>query len=594
MDRELVIKFIKYLAWESKVEFNNLYSVLDFNTAFWWEQMYFVWGLPERTNKRCSDDDIKTKRYFYIDIDIRELVKEKTGEIITDEVLSIYINQVIESLDNCWYNDYSAIVNSWNGMHIYYTWRERFIDPTVYRDWLCLIHEEINECIKDLWLHCDPSCVNIARIARLPWSINTIKKDWYNLPPKMCEIIYFEEKESVLFENIELFWEKYKEHNKEEEKDIKKVSKMIQVYNTKNDWWWVRTKINEIPAYEVAELLLNARVVKSDKPTRPFRDGKKNLWIYYYQPYNIIVSHWCWRVSSKERTYTTFEFVCDEIYNWDKLSAKRFFEEKYNIDFSDWDLISKIPQIDWKKNIKWYVYPWEVFDDLDCLMSWELVIICADSNWGKTTFAMDILQCNDAKKTWFYINLEFEIKSVAQSKWLFANDKKKRDLTTNLTSLTKEERNDMDDYVERYLSKFKYYNNHKGCSIEELIDVMSAKVQEWFEIFVIDTLSKIKGFVSDSWIWQQWKIIEALQSFCQSTGACIICLHHTNKNWEFSGTKKIKDWSNVFIVMTRDDWWIPTTSFELTKDKFVSNIKIETFYDKKEWRYKYVSEGTSS
>lgn len=926
--KENVIEFIKYLAGSTKVEFNNLDRVVDFNQAFWWEQMYFVAGIWEKSQRRCNDKDIVKKKYFFIDIDIREIHKEKTGEIMPDEMLEKEIDNVLIKINNC-NPDRTAVVNSWNWIHIYYCGTEREFDSQTYSDWVKHIQACIDECIKDLWYYCDPACSNIARLSRLPWSINTRAKKWYNLQPCDCRLLYFQPQDSSLFNNIELFAENYKETNKSEEKDLKKISKFIATYNVKNDGW-VREIINKIPAFEVAEPYLNARVIEKEWATRPFKDWNKSIWIYYYAPYNILVANGTGRVGNKDRTYTTWEFVCDEIFSWDKIAAKKFFEERYAIDFSEHNIISKIPQIDWKDKVKWYVYPWEVFKDMWCLMSWELVILCAESNawkaqpldslvltnkwfvkmwdiklwdyviwidwlekrvyaipsyweqeiykiqmhdwtfceawqfhefrvrvwkeksfrdievkdikellnkwvkirvqntnalhmlkrqlpihpytlwaliwdwwlhdysgilfstvdkeifdyiilpdsdilthkerctyrikrnkrnnkpsetmdnirllwlnvlshnkfipheylysdkndrinllqwlmdtdwtvnlalnkswnrtavtsfstsssilkdnfvllvkslwwkctvsirqwkyrwkdwvmkvcknsytvsfnlpehiipfklkrkikkyWAKmkstsyiksieyvwkkiakcisvedemyitdwmipthnTTYAMDILQANDSKKVWFYINLEFDIASVAKSKWLFANGKKKSDLTTNLTTLTKEEIKDMEDYVEKYLSKFKYFNNHKWCSIEELIEVMSAKVLEWFEIFVVDTLSKIKWFMSEKSTTEQSRIIEALQSFVQSTWAVIIWLHHTNKSWEFSWTQKIKDRSNVFITMSRDeDEWAWCTNFALSKDKFVSNINIKAKYNKKTGEYLY-------
>lgn len=595
-ERKQTIAFVKHLAWSSHTEFNNLTRVLKFSEAYGSEWCYFVCWLSEHKDSRCNDNDISTKKYFFVDIDIRETIKDKTGTVISDEELDLQIEKVVKCLEWCGYGDYCAVVNSWNGVHIYYSGNERHIDPDVYRDGLTYIHDEFNECLQDTWFYCDPSCVNISRIARLPWSINLRAKEWYVIWPAEARILFFEERNSVLFDELETFAELYAETHKTEEKQYKEVRKLVETYQTRwdtNDIW---KKINDIPAYEVAEDFLSARVQKTPwKHTRSFKDGKKNIGIYYYEPYNILVSNGTGRVSDSKRTYTTYEFVHDEMLWGDTVATKRFFEEKYWIDFGNKDTISQIPVIEWQKKKKWYLYPWEVFDDLDCLMSWELVIVCWDANVGKTTWVMDILQANDAKKIGFYINLEFDIKSVAQSKWLFAHDKRKRDLTDNLSSLSKDEWRDMEDYVEKYLSRFKYYNNHNWCTMEELIQVMSAKVLEWFEVFVVDTLSKITWFIDDRWVQQQAKIIETFQSFVQSTGAVVILLHHTNKNWEFAWSKAIKNRSNVFILMSRDDAsWIPVTLFELTKDKYVSNVSVYAVYDKKTGKYGPVCEAKNS
>lgn len=42
-------------------------------------------------------------------------------------------------------------------------------------------------------------------------------------------------------------------------------------------------------------------------------------------------------------------------------------------------------------------YPSEVFDDFECILTGELVTIIAESNSGKTTFALDMIERNSKK-----------------------------------------------------------------------------------------------------------------------------------------------------------------------------------------------------
>ena len=94
------------------------------------------------------------------------------------------------------------------------------------------------------------------------------------------------------------------------------------------------------------------------------------------------------------------------------------------------------------KEKTWILYPSEAFDDFECIMTGELVTIVAESNSWKTTFALDLIKRNADKIKCYYINLEFPMETVWQSKWLRFHGKSKNCLT-NLASLNDREKEDM-------------------------------------------------------------------------------------------------------------------------------------------------------
>ena len=57
--------------------------------------------------------------------------------------------------------------------------------------------------------------------------------------------------------------------------------------------------------------------------------------------------------------------------------------------------------------------------------------------------------------------------------------------------MTPEEKADMEKYVQNYLSQFEYYNNPDGLELDKLVSLIKKKVEEGFELFVIDTFSRI-------------------------------------------------------------------------------------------------------
>ena len=237
---------------------------------------------------------------------------------------------------------------------------------------------------------------------------------------------------------------------------------------------------------------------------------------------------------------------------------------------------------------KWFIYPSENFKEFGCFMSGELVTIVAESNSGKTTFAMDIISKNAERgRKWFYINLEFAIETMWQGRWLWQHDKTKESLT-DLSPLTDAEKQEMDDFVKKMLSKFDYYNNANWIELQELIDLISDKALEWYELFVIDTFSRIKwNLEQDKARTSQNRCMEQLQELAQRLNVAIVVLHHTNRQWTREWTQKIMDLSNVFIMIEKDADcdWTPYRRYKLMKDKFTPDKELELFYRNGEYTF---------
>ena len=225
-------------------------------------------------------------------------------------------------------------------------------------------------------------------------------------------------------------------------------------------------------------------------------------------------------------------------------------------------------------------YPSDAFDDFECIMTWELVTIIAESNSWKTTFALDMIDRNSKK--WikgFYFNLEFPIETMRQSRWLWFHGKSKRDLTTEW-SLTEEEIEDMKNYVTTNLNKFKYYNSPNWISLERLEQIIEVWALDGFQLFVVDTFSRIHGNLEKDSRNSQNRCMEELQELAQRLNVAIIMLHHTNRQWTWEWSQKIMDLSNVFIVISKEeDWeWDEYRKYKLMKDKYVVNKEIDVYY----------------
>lgn len=584
---EKTIEMMKLLKWSNNIEFNNLNTIIPRKETQWQKNIYFCAGVKEWVNKRCNDDDITLKKYFVVDIDIRLDCYLQTGIVLDHDQLLQHMENIIELLHTAWLDDYSIAVCSGNWLHLYYVGTERSFDKDIYSHWVQIIYEKINEAIKNSWYKCDPACHNISRIMRLPWTINPRKKEkkeeiLWDLWDYVCDVMVIEEKKSELFENIEIFALDYDKENDKEREDATKVHQIIKSDYKKSDD--IRSEINKIPACDVACDIRPITISDKWKDNVALKEDKKNMGAYWYRPHNVIVNTGSSLIKTNKSYFTTYELVYHEYANQDKQRTLDYFKTKYNIEVKNDKKTIDIQPI--KYDRQWYIYWNSCFDKFDCSMSWELMVIVALSNTWKTTFAMDMIQSN--VKIWkkcFYINLEFAIETVRQSRWLYANGYKKRNLT-DLEPLSPDAQEKMDNYVNKQLKKFDSYSNPKWIALIDLVEMIKEKQKQGYGFFVVDTFSRIEWNLDSSKAHtSQNEAMQILQDLCQAIWVVIVLLHHTNKKWEFEWSQKIMDLANVFIVMSRDEdlMWDKITKFSLTKDKFISHTEIEAKYEN--WEY---------
>ena len=234
-------------------------------------------------------------------------------------------------------------------------------------------------------------------------------------------------------------------------------------------------------------------------------------------------------------------------------------------------------------------YPSKVFDEFECILTGELVTIIAESNSWKTTFALDMIERNSKK--WikgYYINLEFPIRTMWESRWLWLHNKSKRDLSVEWT-LTDEEKADMEAYITRSLSKFEYYNSPNGISLPRLEQIIEIASLQWFKLFVIDTFSRIHGNLEKDARNNQNKCMEELQEIAQRLNIAIVILHHTNRQGTWEWSQKIMDLSNVFMVISKEEDGEKQEyrKYTLLKDKYVTNKELDIYY----YWWRYVKDG---
>lgn len=436
----------------------------------------------------------------------------------------------------------------------------------------------------------DPAIASdISRVLRVPWYNHM--KDANN--PFMCDIIdwnweyYTEEEMLKAYPDTETLADK-------EARAIKKEAQLKQAIGNDDTWDRIRAMDSKAMLEKISwTSLVNGDVItfrhNSNWTEQIFCNGKST-------GCRIDKAWKIWSTDKGGPNWTNwiawYGWVdWKEIYKWIKEEFPFILPEKKE-DVSSWEISDKEIEQGSKliltEEKKWFLYPSDKFNAFEGFMSWDLVTIIAPSNSGKTTLALDIIKRN-AKlgRKWMYINLEFEIATVPRSRWMWAHWKNKMDLT-DLGTMTEAEKKDMDEYIKSYLSEFDYYNNPNGLELEKLVSLIRKKAEEWYELFVIDTFSKILGNLnSDTARTNQNKCMEVFQSLVQELNIAVVMLHHTNRQGTWEGSQKIMDLSNVFITIEKsDDWtWLPSRIYRLMKDKYTPDKEIELWYNVKTWEY---------
>ena len=292
-------------------------------------------------NNRAKEIDIIEKSYCVVDLDIRKNFEEKYNEEISDEDI---IKEWLNIAENLKYEDYiladfDFIVFTWNWLHIYWFWDYQSISPDDYSFWVKRLYERWNNFWWDKLYEADPACKNISRILRLPWSIN--QKTW-----KECKIIFERQWEWKIFNWLKKMWIKQKqEENKLKEEQIKKrveeyqkkeqMNSLIygkQFKDKKEELEALFTKIDSIPAYVIAEMLVPFKLNKNWKNF----DNEKwwFTWYFYVEDLNCICNWWSryfnnWDVNScyspSVLIKNFYDYTWAETIHWFKTNFKDLF-----------------------------------------------------------------------------------------------------------------------------------------------------------------------------------------------------------------------------------------------------------------------------
>lgn len=577
-NKEQVIDFLSYLADWTKLQFSkNCNQVVSAWEAFWKEWMYFVWWMDSPTWSwkwwRAEDSDIIMKNYVWIDIDIRNHFLEH-WDLIDQETLRKEINEIRAQLMISWLSDYCAIVDSGNGCHIYYRWKGKKFDVLEYSESVKWLMIRIDFALRDLWYKTDHACSNLSRLLRLPWSINPRKKpekkkmQGFDLWPIECEILYFEKENSETFNNLSDFRELYLKSKEEEKESEKKIISDAREYRSESDW--LRWEINSIDVSEIANKVWWVTKGDSNWPFTTLVESHKNMWAFIINQFNIVKNQWSSLITTNRETFTVFDIVCYELMGWNTKDTLQRFVDNYHINPQKYaDSAEKVKRSRVFNRI-WYRYPWDYLcEEFWSLVSWEIVLIAAPTNVGKTSMGVSILRENLDKKA-ALLNMEFDISDTyrfqfLRSKWY--KDSQLKAVWTNLMPIDESLKNEIDAFVDKKMSDIPTFTMHQDVPIDDVMVKLDEMIGKWYSMIMVDSLSSIKWWNTNEW---QELIMKYFRNFATDTWVCLLVIHHFNKSWKTeSGSQKISDLSNVVLHMfPAEDWnWWKYRVIVLKKDK---------------------------
>ena len=504
-------------------EVNNIHFVTgDVNLEGCMEKhktkdLFFLCGVATKKAQRAEDRDVESRKYVVLDLDIRKERPDITDEEIKKEGLSIA--DALEQKE--WFDDWSYVVFSGNGIHIYY------VGDGVLADEYCYSGiEEFYHKFNDLgFYHCDTACKNHARILRLPGSYNC-KND-----PKLVEIIARKNRTSKFMQVVREVGEK---RNKEAEESIK--NRKIQFQTTHEN-----STFDAINSIHIGEIV--SRHFGWEFDGRNFKSPGKSKTKACFVPEgrNIVIPGGSDHISKKHKGYCCFSFIAEHVglnnaqtFEW----FRNNFPQIKDLDDNarqDWGKKqAPKPLILTKKNSNTgNIYTWGadfLDDDIPTFKRGDLSILAAERGGGKTTFCFFLARRNfeeHGHRVVYY--------SLEQTK----NEIFMQNSLSHAGITAREFNNETYLHDELYLERIAYLESQKEIEIigQDLstlttIDEIVKNISEMdkVDLLILDNLSCITINGRNDINQQQNDIILKLIKVARNGDFPVILVHHNRKN----------------------------------------------------------------
>jgi len=255
--------------------------------------LFFMAGVkdsPGIRNERAEDDDIKLKNYFYFDFDIR-----KGSPYLEDEDIVYWGENTLPELlsADAVLAKWRYIIFSGNGIHVYYFGKQaiEISDKNAWKEGLRVLIEQA-ELLTDEKL--DNSCVNVARIGRLPGSFNRKHN-----PPSQVRILKFQDTKISLSEMVATGERRITERRETAAQSSPPEDKV------RNDTY---NAIQKLPISEIVCRVMGWELMPNGKN---FRDpsGGKHKATYIIPERNIVMHGGSDHIPKTANGFAPFEFV---------------------------------------------------------------------------------------------------------------------------------------------------------------------------------------------------------------------------------------------------------------------------------------------
>lgn len=572
---EKINRFLSYFGNLKNIEISSwpmAYGIEELENRNKTSEAYFLWELRDVKKwyvpRHTKDDDIFQKRYFYIDFDIRQWWLEKTWECLTDNKLleiELELRKVIDWIDML--KDRTFIVFTGNGFHYHRISKEPVVvNKSIYTRAMELILEKVRTALteKDIDIKVDSAPKNIARLARLPYTINhaRVRKYWeYGI--EEWESYVVEARKDVRTDLLSRFPDLAEERWEEIVVQEYKPKKAFEVW-----YWCTIDAINEIP---IEDLIYKYCWVPINKNGKDFISLKDWWPVGMYKKWNCVAwsgTHYILEPTLPVKWYNSYSFVKDHYCNWEDSSVFTRFRDNYqhireiddnnrkqygeqakeekNKEFrKDISTESKVItddeiEDDRSKNMESIkdvkgIYRWGIMVDfmvdelnekIKRIHLWTLNIIVWSPNAWKTTFSYLMMKHNLTRwlKVWF-LSYEMQFRDIIEQYYfrqIWAMDRFMN------ARITEEDNIKTNKHKEELVMDKNFL--HYEC-LDSNLEILKTHIDKmtkfWANVVFIDNLIKIRR--TESELLDNTKVIEYLYRVSHERDIAIIILHHTDK-----------------------------------------------------------------
>jgi molybdopterin-guanine dinucleotide biosynthesis protein len=503
-------------------------KIQDFVEANQDKNIYFLANVDKECGtKRASDSDIKLKRYFALDLDLAKHGYTK------DQIVEFGENLNLMDLPDG-YGEFSFVVFTGNGLHIYYIGDPVAISKQDYSDGIKALHKRANEFFL---IKPDSACSNIGRILRLPETTNQKNGE-------RVRILYSHQRKSSFVARLRDY--------ANESRGKAEVETMVAAMRTITKDTTVFDKINSIPIQnEVLKDFPNWQF--NGKNFKPADGQPAACWV---NADNLLIksdSRW---ITGQHQGFCTYTYRKTQSGLSDKQTFE-YFKNEYAI--SDKPQSIEIKEVEWIDPIDTIPdnqFTWgttRLNETMPVIDRHSFIILAGKAGSGKTTFTMDVAIKNAEKgHKVLYLSLEDDTNNIfSRRARAFAG-------ITKVKWVNKDFAPPQLAAYKRKVREFQTMKNLTAFGLHGQIKTTDA-IAEFIlkrapDLVIIDNFNLLESEnTNKTELDNDKEHSKFFMEFTTNHKIPVIMIHHKNKNAGIRGSQKIIDLSDITLDLTRHD-----------------------------------------